>query len=75
MKRIARRTLLVSFLDLFFDLEGGDIFLRNVSWLSTDYMAVCPRRQDSSLVKTAAHTQEAQVPRIEKSANKGRSIQ
>jgi hypothetical protein len=36
-------------LGLFFDLEdGGDIFLRNVSWLSMDYMALYPRRWNSS---------------------------
>jgi hypothetical protein len=30
---------------LYFDLEnGGDMFLRNVSWLSTDYTALYPRR-------------------------------
>jgi hypothetical protein len=33
------------FLDLFFYPEdGGDMFLRNVGRLSTDYMALCPRR-------------------------------
>jgi hypothetical protein len=33
------------FLDLFFDTEGGgDVFLRNVGWLSTDYMTLYPRR-------------------------------
>jgi hypothetical protein len=32
-------------LSLFFDPEdGGDTFLRNVGWLSTDYMALYPRR-------------------------------
>jgi hypothetical protein len=32
-----------------FDLEdGGDIFLRNVGWLSTDYTASFTRRQHSS---------------------------
>jgi hypothetical protein len=32
---------------LLFDPEdGGDIFLRNVGWLSTDYMALYPRRQN-----------------------------
>jgi hypothetical protein len=35
-------------LDLFFDPEdGGDMFLRNVGWLSTDYMALYTRRQCS----------------------------
>jgi hypothetical protein len=30
---------------LFFDPEdGGDMFLRNAGWLSTDYMALYPRR-------------------------------
>jgi hypothetical protein len=33
------------FLDLFFDPEdGGDMLLRNVGWLSTDYTALYPRR-------------------------------
>jgi hypothetical protein len=33
------------FLRLFFDPEdGGDMFLRNVRWLSTDYKALYPRR-------------------------------
>jgi hypothetical protein len=32
-------------LALFFDPEdGGDVFLRNVWWLSTDYAALYPRR-------------------------------
>jgi hypothetical protein len=32
--------------DLFFDHEdGGDMFFRNVSWLSTDCTALYPRRQ------------------------------
>jgi hypothetical protein len=36
-------------LGLFFDPEdGGDIFLRNVVWLSTDYTTLYPRRQSSS---------------------------
>jgi hypothetical protein len=35
-------------LGLFFDLEdGGNIFLRNLSWLSTDYMTY-PKRLYSS---------------------------
>jgi hypothetical protein len=34
---------------LFFDPEDwDDMFLRNVGWLSTDYMAVYPRRSSSS---------------------------
>jgi hypothetical protein len=34
---------------LFFDAEyADDKFLRNVGWLSTDYMALFPRRYDSS---------------------------
>jgi hypothetical protein len=28
--------------------NGGDIFLRNISWLLTDYMALYPRRQNYS---------------------------
>jgi hypothetical protein len=24
--------------------DGGDIILRNISWLSTDYMKLCPRK-------------------------------
>jgi hypothetical protein len=36
-------------LGLCFDPEdGGDIFLQNIGWLSMDYMALCPRRQNSS---------------------------
>jgi hypothetical protein len=39
-------------LDLFFDPEDGDdTFLRNVGWLSRDYMVLCPRRQYSSIKK------------------------
>jgi hypothetical protein len=34
-------------LGLFFDPEdGGDMFLRNINWLSTDYTALYPRRQN-----------------------------
>jgi hypothetical protein len=34
---------------LFFDTEvGAEIFLRNVRWLSTEYTALYPRRQNSS---------------------------
>jgi hypothetical protein len=37
------------FLGLFSDPEyGGDTFLRNVGWLSTDYMVLYPRSLDSS---------------------------
>jgi hypothetical protein len=33
----------------FYDLEdGGDMFLRNVGWLSTDYMSLYPKRWYSS---------------------------
>jgi hypothetical protein len=36
-------------LGLFFDYEdGGDMFLRNVGWLSTDHVALYPRRQNFS---------------------------
>jgi hypothetical protein len=31
----------------FYPEDGGDMFLRNVGWLSTDYTALYPRRQDS----------------------------
>jgi hypothetical protein len=35
---------------LFFDPEdGGDMFLRNAGWLSTDYTALYPRRYNCSL--------------------------
>jgi hypothetical protein len=37
--------ILVNLLDL---EEGGRIFLRNVSWFSKDYTALCPRAQYSS---------------------------
>jgi hypothetical protein len=41
---------LFSCLRLFFDPEyRDDIFLRNVGCRSTDYMALYPRRQNSSL--------------------------
>jgi hypothetical protein len=33
---------------LFDPEEGGDIFLRNVGWLSTGYTALYPRRWNSS---------------------------
>jgi hypothetical protein len=40
-------------LGLFFDPEdGGDMFLQNVSRLSTDYAALYPRRQNSSWLDT-----------------------
>jgi hypothetical protein len=36
-------------LSLFFDPEDGDdTFLQNAGWLSSDYMALYPRRQYSS---------------------------
>jgi hypothetical protein len=36
---------------LFFDHgDGGEMFFRNVGWLSTDYTALYPRRQNSSEV-------------------------
>jgi hypothetical protein len=40
-------------LGLFFDPEDeGDMFLRNVGWLLTAYMALYPRRQNSSKTET-----------------------
>jgi hypothetical protein len=33
---------------LFFDTEDGDMFLRNVGWISTNYTALYPRRYNSS---------------------------
>jgi hypothetical protein len=33
---------------IFFDSEGGDMFLRNVGWHSTAYTVLCPRRCYSS---------------------------
>jgi hypothetical protein len=42
-------TKLVSCSAYFFDLDnGGDMFLRNVCWHSTDYTALYPRRWHSS---------------------------
>jgi hypothetical protein len=36
-------------LGLFFDpKDGGEMFLQNVGWLSTDYTALYPRTYDSS---------------------------
>jgi hypothetical protein len=32
------------FLDFFFDLEDGDIFLRNINWLSTHYKVLYSSR-------------------------------
>jgi hypothetical protein len=33
-------------IDLFFDPEDGDMFLRNVNLLSTEYTALYPRKQN-----------------------------
>jgi hypothetical protein len=39
----------VVLLGLFFDHEdGGNVFLRNISRLSVDYIALCLRKQNSS---------------------------
>jgi hypothetical protein len=47
-RRIIQAGFLLGFV---FDHEdGSDIFLRNVGWLSTDYTALYPRRQNSSEV-------------------------
>jgi hypothetical protein len=48
---------------LFFDLEdGGDMFFRNVAWLSMDYMTLYPRRWYSSwpLLRTSNPTRQTQ---------------
>jgi hypothetical protein len=44
MKQAAKRFLLGF---LFSPVNGGDMFLQNVGWLSADYMALYPRRQNS----------------------------
>jgi hypothetical protein len=31
----------------FYPEDGGNVFLQNVKWFSTDYMKLYPRRQDS----------------------------
>jgi hypothetical protein len=33
---------------LFGTEDGGDMFLQNVGWLSTEYTALYPKRQNSS---------------------------
>jgi hypothetical protein len=38
----------VIFLGLCYSEDGGDMFPRNVCWLSTDYIALCPRRSYSA---------------------------
>jgi hypothetical protein len=43
----------VILLGSFFDSEGGCVFLRNVGWLSTDYTALFPGRQNSPLLMSA----------------------
>jgi hypothetical protein len=51
MKQVASRALLHAgfLLDLFFDpADGGDMYLRSIGRLSTDYTALYPRRQNSS---------------------------
>jgi hypothetical protein len=41
-------------LGFFFDCEGGgDMFLRNVGWLPTDYTGLYPRRNNFSSVRSA----------------------
>jgi hypothetical protein len=45
-KQVARTARLARL--VLFDPEGGDMFLRNVHWLSTDYTALYPRRWCSS---------------------------
>jgi hypothetical protein len=52
------------FLGLFFDTEdGGDLFLRNVGWLSTDYTALFPRRENSSRTTVIQNQLNGENPR------------
>jgi hypothetical protein len=45
MKNVTNRALLGLF---FYPENGGDMFLRNVIYLSTNYTALYPRRENSS---------------------------
>jgi hypothetical protein len=51
VNRVANCFHAVSLLRLFFSpKDGGGVFLRNVSWISTDDTALYPKRQYSSII-------------------------
>jgi hypothetical protein len=41
---------------IFYPEVGGDMFLRNVGWLSTDYTALYPKRSKSSSMLLSHHS-------------------